>query len=146
MKAHNLMTADPYCCSADDSIRDVARAMREHDCGSLPVVESERVVGIVTDRDLALRAVAEGRDESTRVREVMTASPHCCSEDDDVKTIEKVMADTQVRRVPIVNADRRIIGIISQADIARAATDSQTNVSGAEVARTVSRISEPAGH
>jgi len=142
MKAQDLMTRDPYCCSADDSIRDVAQAMSEHDCGSVPVVESSRVVGIVTDRDLALRAVAQGRDSNTRVRDVMTSSPQCCGENDDVKEIERIMSDTQVRRVPIVDADRRVVGIVSQADIARASSDGR-NVSGDEVAKTVSRISEP---
>jgi CBS domain-containing protein len=143
MKARDLMTPEPCCCSPDDSISEVASMMRDNDCGSVPVVEAGRVVGIVTDRDLAVRGVARGMSGDARVRDVMTASPECCDEDADVRNVERVMSERQVRRVPIVNADGGCVGIVAQADLARA-THSRANVSDHEVAETVARISAPA--
>ena len=142
MKARDLMTATPSTCSPDDSIQSVARTMRDNDCGSLPVVEDGRVVGIITDRDLAIRALADGMNGGLRVRNVMTVSPECCSEDDDLKSVERVMSERQVRRVPIVNADGGVVGIIAQADLARAAA-SGSRVSDQEVTETVASISAP---
>ena len=143
MKARELMTPSPCCCSPGDSITEVASIMRDNDCGSVPVVEAGRVVGIVTDRDLAVRALARGLTGEARVRDVMTESPQCCGEDDDVHSVERVMSERQVRRVPIVNADGGCVGIVSQADLARATT-SRSQVSDHEVAETVARISAPA--
>ena len=114
--------------------------MRDHDCGSVPVVQSGQVLGIVTDRDLAVRALADGLYPGIRVRNVMTVAPECCSEDDDVHSVEKVMSDRQVRRVPILNADGGVVGIIAQADLARAASH---GVSVREVTDTVASISAP---
>lgn len=142
MKARELMTAAPCCCSPDDSIQTVARMMRDHDCGSVPVVEAGQVVGIVTDRDLAIRAIADGMNGGLRVRNVMTVAPECCSEEDDVKNIERVMSERQVRRVPIVNADGGVVGIIAQADLARAAAHG-SKVSDEELTETVASISAP---
>lgn len=139
MKARDLMTAAPCCCSPEDSIQEVAQMMRDNDCGSVPVVESGNVIGIVTDRDLAVRALAEGLYPGIRVRNVMTVAPECCSEDADVHEIERVMSDRQVRRVPIVNADGGCIGIVAQADLARAPA-----VSDHEISATVASISAPA--
>ena len=116
--------------------------MRDNDCGSVPVVEGGRVVGIVTDRDLAVRGLARGLSSDAKVRDVMTASPECCSEEADVHDIERVMSDRQVRRVPIVNADGGCVGIVSQADLARATSNSA--IPPKEVAETVAEISAPA--
>jgi CBS domain-containing protein len=143
MKAKDLMTPQPCCCSPNDSITEVASIMRDNDCGSVPVVEAGRIVGIVTDRDLTVRALARGLTGEATVRDVMTASPECCEENDDIHSIERVMSERQVRRVPIVNADGGCVGIVSQADLARA-THSRKQVSEHEVAETVARISEPA--
>ena len=140
MKAKDLMTRAPCTCSPDHSVQDVAKMMRDHDCGSVPVVEAGRVIGIITDRDLAVRGLAEGKAASTVVRDLMTESPQCCSEDDDVQNVERVMSDRQVRRVPIVNADGGCVGIISQADLARAAHE---GLSDHEVAATIEHISQP---
>lgn len=142
MKARELMTAAPVCCSPDDSIQAVARMMRDHDCGSVPVVEEGQVVGIITDRDLAIRAIADGMNGGLRVRNIMTVAPECCSEDDDVKSVERVMSERQVRRVPIVNADGGVVGIIAQADLARAASEG-SKVSDQELTETVASISAP---
>jgi CBS domain-containing protein len=142
MKASELMTASPCCCSTDDSLQDVARIMRDNDCGSVPVVDdSGCVVGIVTDRDLAVRALAEGKESDATVRDVMTLSPCCCGPDDDVRDVERTMTDNQVRRVPIVDATGCCVGIVAQADLALAAE--RRRVSEHEIAIVVEKISEP---
>ncbi len=140
MKARDLMTAAPCVCSPDDSIQEVAQMMRDHDCGSVPIVQGKQVIGIITDRDLAVRALADGLYPGIRVRNVMTVAPECCSEEDDLHSVERVMSERQVRRVPIVNADGGVVGIIAQADLARA---SSRGISAREVAETVAEISAP---
>ncbi len=144
MEARELMTKQPACCTPDETVQRTAQLMKEHDCGCIPVVEdmqSRRVIGVVTDRDLACRGLAAGKGPDTAVREVMTRDPTCCRPDDQVSEVERVMADKQIRRVPVVDARGSCIGMIAQADLAlngQAATDS-------EVGRVVERISEPAG-
>lgn len=142
MQAREIMTPSPSCCSPDDSLQDVARTMRDQDCGAIPVVDNGCVVGIVTDRDLAVRAIADGKNADTKVGEVITRDPCCCEPDADLRDVEKIMADSQVRRVPVVDADGCCVGIISQADLARAAFDGR-QVSENEVAIVVERVSEP---
>src|SRR5919108_2981354 len=140
MKAGELMTARPACCTPEDTIRGAAQLMREHDCGCIPVVKdkgSMRLVGVVTDRDIACRCTAEGKSPETPVKEAMTRDPKCCASDDDVETVEKIMAAEQVRRVPVVDEKGCCVGMIAQADLAlnaRAASDS-------EVGKVVERIS-----
>jgi CBS domain-containing protein len=142
MKATELMTPSPCCCSTNDLAKDVARMMRDNDCGSVPVVDDAGcVVGIVTDRDLAVRGLAEDKGADTSVRELMTVSPCCCGVEDDIRVIEEAMADNQVRRVPIVDAAGCCVGIIAQADLALAAEHAR--VSEHEVAVVVEKISEP---
>jgi CBS domain-containing protein len=144
VKARELMTSDPACCTPDQTIREAAQLMQECDCGCIPVVqdkEGRKLLGVVTDRDIAVRAAALGKGPDTQVREVMTPSPRCCSPDDSVETIEKIMSDEQVRRVPVVDAAGCCVGMVSQADLAlndRAASEK-------DVGRVVERISEPAG-
>jgi CBS domain-containing protein len=140
------MTSSPCCCSPSDTVQDVARMMRDYDCGSIPVVdtETECIVGVVTDRDLSVRGLAAGKLGDARVGDVMTARPFCCRADAAVRDIERTMSDHQVRRVPIVDAEGRCVGIVSQADLARAAAHG-ARVSDREVAIVVERISEPAG-
>lgn len=144
MKARDLMTPRPACCTPEDTARRAAQLMADSDCGCLPVVEgrnSDRVVGVITDRDIALRAVARGRGPETRIGELMTADPDCCPSDADVQDVEHVMADRQVRRVVVVDGAGCCVGIIAQADLARAAERGR-DVSEKEVARVVERISE----
>jgi CBS domain-containing protein len=116
------MTRNPVACQPGDSIAHAAQVMKREDVGSIPVVESEassRLVGIVTDRDIVVRVVAEGRDvAAATVREAMTPNPATCGEEDDVKQAVAHMAERQVRRMPVVDADGRLSGIIAQADIA----------------------------
>jgi CBS domain-containing protein len=140
-KCSDVMTAEPVCCEPGDSVTKAADMMREHDVGSLPVVESrstERLVGIVTDRDLVTKVVADNRpvDKAT-VRDAMTPDPATCREDEDVERAVSLMAERQVRRMPVVDGAGRLRGIIAQADIAtRINRDQQTG-------ELVEAISEP---
>ena len=145
MLAKDLMTRDPACCTPNQTLEEVARLMKEHDCGCIPVVdeeESRRLVGVVTDRDLACRAIAEGLGTATAVETVMTAEPVCCSPDSEVAEIERLMSDRQVRRLPVEDGDGCCVGIIAQADLALA---EDRGVSDREVGRVVERISQPTG-
>jgi CBS domain-containing protein len=145
MQAQEIMSADPRCCTPNDTLEDAAKTMADRDCGCIPIVETSdqrRVVGVLTDRDIALRAVARGRDPRTRIGDVMTTSTICCPADADIVEIEQTMADKQIRRVIIVDDDQCCIGIVSQADVARAAKR-HSGVSDQDVGRVVESISEP---
>jgi CBS domain-containing protein len=136
-----MMTSDPVCCEPSDAVPRVAQVMKQQDVGSVPVVESQssrRLVGMVTDRDLVTKIVAEGRDVArATVREAMTANPISCREDDDVKDAMAAMSERQVRRMPVVDGEGRVIGIIAQADVAtRMGQDRDTG-------QMVESISEP---
>jgi CBS domain-containing protein len=145
VKIREIMTSKPACCSPEDSIEAAARMMEQKDCGCLPVVEGKsggRLVGVVTDRDIAVRAVGHGRGSDTRVRDVMTSSPHCCRAENEVGDLERLMSDRQVRRVPIIDDSGSCVGIVAQADLARA-SERTGAVSAEQVGRVVERISEP---
>jgi CBS domain-containing protein len=114
------MTRDPELIDPNSSIRDAARRMKDEDIGALPIGENDRLIGMVTDRDIAIRAVAEDRDPtSTRVRDVMSEKIYYCFEDDDIESAARCMAENRVRRLPILNRDKRLTGIVSLADIAQ---------------------------
>jgi CBS domain-containing protein len=136
----DIMTPNPSCCLPGDSAAIAAQIMRRNDIGPILVVSDRhenRLVGIVTDRDLALKIIADGRDpHTTRVDEVMTLNPVCCREEDDTEKASQLMAQNQVRRIPIVDEGNRLRGIVAQADLAR-------NVDEEDVGRTVEQISEP---
>jgi len=122
MRARELMTVDPASCLPGDTIREAARVMVERDCGCVPVVadrESGKLLGVVTDRDIAARAVALGLGPDTLVSEVMSVDPSCCHADSDVLEVREIMAERQVRRVPVIDAEGRCIGMVSQADLVR---------------------------
>lgn len=116
-KCHEVMTRNPVCCLASDNVETAAQSMRTEDIGALPVVENHqtrKLIGIVTDRDLALRVVGQGREtKSTMVREVMTPNPLTCRPSDDLDTALQIMAQQQVRQVPIVDNDGKVVGIIA---------------------------------
>jgi CBS domain-containing protein len=129
------MTREPVYCEPNDSVSLAAELMRKHDVGSLPVVESAEsrtLVGIVTDRDVVVKIVAGTRAAATAtVRDAMTAKPWSCREDEDVRQAVAAMADHRVRRMPVVDADGRLVGIIAQADVAtRVQRDQQTGGAG----------------
>jgi CBS domain-containing protein len=143
MNARDLMTQNPECCTRDDTAREVARMMRDCDCGALPVVDShdsKKVVGIVTDRDLAVRGLAEGKGPDTPVGEMMTENVQCVQPDDRHERIEEIMGRNQIRRIPVCENDR-IMGMIAQADLTR----HERELNDHEVRQTIERISEPAG-
>lgn len=141
MKAQELMTANPTCCTPEDPAERAATLMEENDCGCIPVVqdqETRKLVGVVTDRDIALRGVGRGRDAGTPVRELMSSDVSCCGPDSDVEEAEKIMAERQVRRVPVIDEAGCCVGMIAQADLARAP---DPDVSDRELGRVVERIS-----
>ena len=145
MRARDLMTPEPACCTPDDDLEHVARLMRENDCGAIPVCESTNpgeVLGMVTDRDLAVRGLADGLGPDARVRDCMTGAVHACSPESSLDEVEEVMARHGVRRVPIIDTDGNLLGIISQADLALA---DDGDVSDREVAEVVETISTPGG-
>ena len=136
-----VMTREPACCEPGDSISRVAGIMKREDVGSVPVVEShedKKLIGIVTDRDLVVKILAEGGSpERATVRDAMTPNPASCGENDPIDKAVKLMSERQVRRMPIVDGQGRLAGIISQADVAtRVSRDATTG-------ELVEAISEP---
>ena len=124
MQVQEIMTRNVEHTNPNTTVRDVARKMRADNIGALPVGENDRLVGMVTDRDIVMRAVAEERSPgNTSVREVMSESVCYCFEDDDVAEAAKIMAEHQVRRLPVLNRDKRLVGIVALADLGRSATD-----------------------
>lgn len=144
MRVGDIMTPNPACCAPDSTAREVASLMKQHDCGSIPVVENmenKRLVGTVTDRDLAVRGLAEGKGPETPIRELMTVAPVTSAPEDEIEIVREVMVARMVRRVPVVDENGRVVGIVAQADIAR----EEGAASDQEVGRIVEAISEPRG-
>ena len=142
MKANDLMTANPACCTPDSTAQQAAQLMEENDCGCIPVVEDEEsrfLVGVVTDRDIALRGVAQGRSPETPIRDLMSTDVSAVRPEDELAAIEELMAELQVRRVPVVDEDGCCIGIIAQADLAL-----EDQESDGVVGHVVEKISEKA--
>ena len=142
MKAKELMTTNPACCTPESTAQQVAQLMEENDCGCIPVVEdaeSKFLVGVITDRDLALRGVARGRSPETPVRDLMTSDVSAVKPEDDVDAVEQLMSDLQVRRIPVVDEDGCCVGIIAQADLA-------WNGRERDVAELVREVSRESGH
>ncbi|HEY9446281.1 MAG TPA: CBS domain-containing protein [Burkholderiales bacterium] len=136
MEVKDLMTADPACCDPDTGLGDVAKMMLDNDCGAIPVVEDGKPVGIVTDRDITCRAVAEGRNPlEMTASEIMSAPVDSVTADVSLEDLCELMEDEQIRRVVVVDEEGRVCGIVAQADIAEYADD--------EVAEVVEKISEP---
>jgi CBS domain-containing protein len=100
------------------TVREIAHLMSDSDTGAILVGENDRLVGIVTDRDIALRVVAEGRDDDTAVRDVMSRALRYCFDDEDVQHVAENMADLQIRRLPVLNREKRLVGVVSLANIA----------------------------
>src|SRR2546429_240269 len=134
-----VMTKHPAYCLPSSTAQEAARLMKGQDVGPIPVVESresKKLVGIVTDRDLTVKVVAEGLDPSTRIEEVMTRDPVACHPEDNLQTALDAMVDNQVRRIPLVDDDHRLVGIISQADVATPiGAPRKTSVGAQEISR-----------
>jgi CBS domain-containing protein len=118
MRVSEAMSRDVRIANPSQRISEAAKAMTEIDAGILPVGENDRLVGMITDRDIAVRAVAGGKGPDTPVREVMTTEVKYCFEDEDLVHVSKNMAELQLRRLPVVNRDKRLVGILALADIA----------------------------
>jgi CBS domain-containing protein len=121
-KISDVMTGDVRVASPDDSIRKAAELMAQSDIGSLPVGENDRLIGMITDRDIVVRAVAMGKDDATLVREVMTEQIRYCFEDEDVLDVAKNMSDLGVRRLPVLDRQKRLVGIVALSNIASGGT------------------------
>ena len=123
MKIKECMTRDVRTISPDRTIQEAASVMAAMDTGVLPVGENDRLIGMITDRDISVRAVAKGMNCDTPVRQVMSEKVRYCFEDDDIDEVAENMSELQVRRLPVVNRDKRLVGIIALGDMARGKTD-----------------------
>lgn len=119
MRVSEVMSRDVHLASPMQPISEAAQAMAAHDIGSLPVGENDQLVGMITDRDIAIRGVGKGCTPDTPIRDVMTRDIKYCFEDEDLAHVTKNMGDIQVRRLPVVNRDKRLVGIVSLGDIAQ---------------------------
>ncbi len=137
-RCREIMTRNVKTASREMSLQEVARLMREGDMGAMPVVEDGKLIGIVTDRDIVVRAIAEGRDTSTAIGEVMTTEIFAAKEDDFAFEAIRLMGDKQVRRVPVITESGELAGIIAMADIALEMEDER------EIAETLEEISSGA--
>jgi CBS domain-containing protein len=118
MRVGELMTRDVVMASPGQKLRDVAAEMEKHDIGVLPVSDNDRLVGMITDRDIAIRGISNGLGPDAPVRDVMSGEVRYCFEDDDVDDLAQNMADEQIRRLPVLNDRKRLVGIISLGDLA----------------------------
>ena len=138
MKVSELMTRDVKLVSPEQSICDAAKMMAECDAGALPVGENDRLVGVITDRDIAIRAVGEHKSPDTPVRDIMTPQVLYCFEDETIEHVAENMGEQQVRRLPVLTREKRLVGIVSIADLSRKA---KANTAG----KAVAAISQPGG-
>ena len=113
-----VMTTDVEVVRPEETLRDAARAMADLDVGSLPVCDGRKLIGMITDRDITIRAVAEGKSADTPVQDIMTDDVVWCSDSDSVDAVLRQMSDAQIRRIPVIDADRQLVGIVALGDIA----------------------------
>jgi CBS domain-containing protein len=144
MKAQDIMAKNPRCVTPRTTVQEAARLMKSEDVGALPVIRddgSRKLVGVITDRDITIRVVAEGRNaERSLVEEVMSTNGLATARtNDSIEDVMKVMGKEQVRRIPIVNENDEVVGVVSQADVVRKAD------SDVRAERTIEKISEPGG-
>jgi CBS domain-containing protein len=139
MKVREAMTREVRLARPEQSIQEAAREMAEMDIGALPVEENDRLVGMITDRDITVRAIAQGKGPDTRVRDVMSTEIKYCFEDQSVDEVTQNMGDLRVRRLPVVNRDKRLVGILSLGDLALEDTSQD------EAGEALSQISRPGG-
>jgi CBS domain-containing protein len=117
-KISEVMTTDVKVVRPDDTVQSAARMMADLDVGAIPVCDGRRLQGMITDRDITIRAIAEGRGGDTKVRDVMTADVIWCGEEDSTQDVLDRMADAQVRRIPVIDNDRNLVGIVALGDLA----------------------------
>jgi CBS domain-containing protein len=139
MKIQDIMTSSIHSIGPTESIADAARSMAEHDIGALPVVEGRKVIGIVTDRDIAVRSVAGAISSNADVRRIMTDSVETCSPDAEVEDALELMSKEQIRRLPVCKADGELVGMVTLADAA------ERDPNKKEVGEALADICEPSG-
>jgi CBS domain-containing protein len=118
MKVADVMTTNVRLVTPNQTLREAAKMMLEADIGAVPVTENDRLVGMITDRDIAVRGVANGKGPSAKVKAIMTEQVKYCFEDEDLDQISKNMASIQMRRLPVMNREKRLVGIVSLGDLA----------------------------
>jgi CBS domain-containing protein len=138
MKVSEVMTSDVQTVSPDQSAREAASFMLRAEAGSIPVTEGDRVIGMITDRDIAVRGVAEGRGPDTPVRELMSDGIICARQDDDIHEVALRMSKEQVRRLPVLDDNDKLCGIVSLGDLAR-------ETRGEEAQEALEGVSQPGG-
>jgi CBS domain-containing protein len=146
MKVSEIMTSTPRTVTPDSMVSEAAQVMKEEDVGIVPVVEQVggaetrgRLVGVITDRDIAIRQVADGRSSDSLVRDIMSGGVRTCGPDDSLEMVMELMGSEQIRRVPVVDERGSLVGVVSQADLVRKAGRDKA------VERTVEQISQPGG-
>ncbi len=138
MRVAETMTRGVFIVSPEETIQEAAMAMAGIDAGVLPISNGDRLVGMITDRDIAIRGVAEGKGPDTKVRDVMTTEIKYCFDDQEVDDVIRNMGEIQVRRLPVVDRDKRLVGILSLGDVAATASDGKAG-------EALSKISRPGG-
>jgi CBS domain-containing protein len=138
MKVSEAMTRDVRVANPNETLQKAAKLMASLDAGVLPVGEDDRLVGMITDRDIAIRGIAQGKGPKAHVRDVMTNEVKYCFDDQDVEEVTRNMGDIQVRRLPVLNKDKRLVGILSLGDVA-------TTHEGMATAEALNKISQPGG-
>jgi CBS domain-containing protein len=138
MKIDNIMSRDVQYVSPDITLREAASLMKKIDAGCLPVAERDKLVGMITDRDIAVRGMAEGKGPDAKVRDAMSQEILYCFEDEEVSHIAENMAELQIRRLPVMTRQKRLVGIVALADL--------TKDSLPHTAKALHGISKPGGH
>lgn len=138
MKVGDIMSHDVEVVNPDDTIQHAAFVMARIDAGCLPVGENDKLVGMITDRDIAVRAVGQGRDPKTPVREIMSPEVKYCFDDEDVGHVSSNMSELKVRRLPVVDRAKRLVGIVSLGDIAKSRSPDKAG-------RTLREVTRPGG-
>jgi CBS domain-containing protein len=139
MKVREVMTRDVQTVRPDQPVREAASFMLSADAGSIPVLDGDRLIGMITDRDIAVRGVAKGYGPDTPVRELMTDDIICARDDDDVDDVASKMSEAQVRRLPVIDGDHRLCGIVSLGDLSRDADEDAAS-------EALEGVSEPGGN
>lgn len=135
MLVHEAMTRDVRVARAEQSIQDAATIMAEIDAGAVPVSDHDRLVGMITDRDIAVRAVARGKGPDSMIADVMTAEVKYCFEDEDIDHVLQNLGDQKIRRLPVLDRNKRLVGILSLGDIAVTSGDGATGAALSEISR-----------
>jgi len=147
MKVREIMTPDPVCCVPEDNVQKVATMLRDQDIGSMPVVldqASRKLVGVITDRDLCCKVIAQGLNPSnTKIDRIFSLQPVSCRDGENVSSCEQLMQEHQIRRIPVVDGEGSCIGIVSQADLALREKPEKVSKIVAEISKPAREASSP---